>query len=192
MRSPIILHTSLKDIQYTTLLLEIIDKKSIEYYRDLGFSSVLLDIFAKNLEKKEDIREKVMYFYESCFGSEKVVVFFPKANTLMDDRCTSMQKIDINLLYIPVGEFSDALEAYTLSTYTYDVFLSKKEKKNRGIFLPEKQKKKAEEQMILLTAITRARDLINLPPTDSRPEEIVKHIQSYPWKHFQITVIDQK
>ncbi len=192
MQFPIALIYSLKGIKYTTLLLEIIDRKSIEYYRGLGFDPSFLDVLIKNLEKKEDLREKSMFFYESFFGSAKTVVFFPKHDVLMDDRSEAMRKSDKNTLYIPVGDFSDALEAYTLSTYTYDVFLSKKEEKSRGIFLPEKQKKKYEDQINFLTAIIRARDLINLPPTDSRPEELIKYIESYPWKNFQLTIIDQK
>ena len=192
MQFPISLIYSLKDTEYTTLLLEIIDHTSIEYYRTLGFSTSFLEVLSNNIEKKENIREKSMYFYESFFGSEKTIVFFPQHATLMDDRSEAMRKIDKNTLYIPVGDFSDALEAYTLSTYTYDAFLSKKEEKTRGIFFPEKHKKKYEEQVRLLTAIIRTRDIINLPPTDSRPEEFVKYIESYPWKHFQLTVIDQK
>ena len=42
----------------------------------------------------------------------------------------------------------------------------------------------------LLGAIIRARDIINLPPTDSNPANLVAYIRSFDWKHFSLKILD--
>lgn len=190
MNFPISLISSLKEKKYTTLLLECIDKKSILFYSELGISKVILDQILKNLEKKSNEREKNMIFYVNIFGCDKIQCFFPKKENLMDDRAGYLRNTEKNTLYIPTMALEDALECYTLSTYVYDVFLSKKNPKNLGLFVNEKNRKILEETIPLLTSIIRARDIINLPPSDTRPEVFVKYIQKYEWKKFTLRVIN--
>ncbi len=118
------------------------------------------------------------------------MAFFPKKESLMDDRADILRNSPKKTLYIAASEFSDALECYTLSTYSYDVFLSKKEEKSYEFYTTESEKKSLEKQLPLLESIIRARDLINLPPTDTRPEKFISYIKSYNWKHFTLRVID--
>jgi leucyl aminopeptidase len=92
--------------------------------------------------------------------------------------------------YIPTMDFKNAFEAFTLSTYSYEVFLSKKEDTSYELYVPESERKSLELSIPLLQAIIRARDIINLPPTDTRPEAFVSHIQSFPWKRFTLRIID--
>jgi hypothetical protein len=181
--------TAIKNLSSYTLLLEIVDTTSLKFYKDLGFGEEILDPLEKNLGKKKN-PEGSMTFYGNFFGGEKLVAFFPKKDSLLDDRCDTLRKIDKNTIFIPSREVSLAYEAMVLSTYSYDRFLTKKTEKSHAIYVPTKEKKKIEEQKPLLEAIIRARDIINLPPTDTRPEEFVKHITNFPWKKFTLRVID--
>lgn len=131
-----------------------------------------------------------MVFYVDIFGCEKIQCFFPKKENLMDDRADHLRNTEKNTLYIPTTASEDALECYTLSTYVYDVFLSKKEPKNLGFFIDQKRKKVFEDKIPLLTAIIRARNIINLPPTDSNPSNFVEYIQSFKWKHFSLKIMN--
>lgn len=181
--------SSLKKIQSEALILEILDKKSLSFYTDLGFSQDILKKIRENLDQKKDA-EKSMTFYGDFFGAKKLIIFFPKIETLSDDRSDALRNVPKKTLYIPSCEFLWALETYVLSTYSYDQFLSKKDEKIYEILVPESQKKSLEASLPLLRAIVRARDIINLPPTDTRPEAFVSYIQQYSWKRFQLRVID--
>lgn len=97
-----------------------------------------------------------------------------------------------NTLYIPAREFSSAYETYVLSTYSYDRFLSKKDEKHYSIYVTGDEKKSIEASTPLLEAIIRARDIINQPPTDTRPEAFVGYISAFKWKNFKLRIIDAK
>ena len=190
MNFPISLITSLKEKKFTTLLLECIDKKSINFYAELGFPQSVLDQILTNIEKKYEEREKNMIFYVSVFWCERIQCIFPKKEMLMDDRSEQLRNTTKKTLYIPAIAFEDAFECYTLSTYVYDAFLSKKEPKNLGFYIDQKKKKIFEGMIPLLRAIIRARDIINLPPTDSNPGNLVEYIRSFDWKHFSLKIMD--
>lgn len=133
-----------------------------------------------------------MTFYGDFFGAKKLIVFFPKKETLTDDRSEALRNAPKKTLYIPSCDFREAFEVLFLATYSYDVFLTKKEEKSYELYVPVSHKKSLEALTPLLTAITRARDIINLPPTDTRPEAFVEHISSFKWKNFKLRVIDAK
>ncbi len=181
--------SSLKKTQSDAIILEIINKNSITFYENLRISSEVLSKIWENLDQKKHA-EKTMTFYGDFFGAKKLIIFFPKTETLTDERSDALRKAPKKTLYIPSCEFLDALEIFVLATYSYDVFLSKKEEKIYEILVPESEKKSLEARLPLLTAITRARDIINLPPTDTRPEEFVSYIQQFSWKRFTLRVID--
>lgn len=181
--------TSLKKHHATDIVIEIIDDASLVYYKNIGFAPDILDILSDNLKKKKDA-EKTMNFYGDFFWAIRLIAFFPKKKSLMDDRADILRNSPKKTLYIAASDFSDALECYTLSTYSYDVFLSKKEEKSYEFYTTESEKKSLEKQLPLLESIIRARDLINLPPTETRPEKFISYIKSYNWKHFTLRVID--
>ncbi len=181
--------SSLKKNTSPTLLLEIVDKKSTDFYLSLGFPAEILSQCEKNREKKKDA-EKTMTFYNSFFGSEKTIAFFPKKESLTDDRSDFLRTAPKKSLFIPSLEFVEAFETFTLSTYSYDRFLSKKDEKVYIFYADAVTMKEIEKIMPRLQATIRARDLINLPPTDSRPEEMIKYIKSYPWKRFKLRIFD--
>ncbi len=181
--------SSLKKTQADALILEIVNNKSVLFYENLHISGEVLKQIWVNLHQKKDT-EKTMTFYGNFFGAKKIIAFFPKIDSLNDDRSDALRNAPKKTLYIPSCEFLRALEVFTLATYSYDVFLSKKDEKIYEIFVPESEKKSIEATIPLLTAITRARDIINLPPTDTRPEAFVSYIQQYNWKRFTLRVID--
>ena len=181
--------SSLKNIQSDTIILEILDRQSIVFYENLHISSEILLRVSENFNKEKNA-EKTMTFYGDFFGANKIIAFFPQKDTLIDDRSDTLRNSPRKTLYIPSSNFLSAFEVFTLATYSYDVFLSKKEEKIYEIFVPESEKKSLESTIPLLNAITRARDIINLPPTDTRPEEFVSYIQQFSWKRFTLRVID--
>ena len=182
--------SSLKNLSAHTLLLEISDTKSIQYYKDLGIDNAVLDHALKNLKKKKN--EKSMSFYGDFFGAERLDICFPKKDSYLDDTCDVLRNAPKNTLFLPTRDFTSAYEALTLATYSYDRFITKKEEKNYSMFVPEALKKNVEKTKPLLDAIVRARDIINLPPTDTRPEAFVEYIQSFKWKNFKLRIIDAK
>lgn len=121
-----------------------------------------------------------------------LTVFFPKKENLNDDRADAIRATHKNTLFIPSGEFLMAHEILTLTTYSYDHYLSKKDEKSYTILVPSNIKKQIQEKTPLLNAIIRARDIINQPPTDTRPEAFVEYISSYKWKNFTLKVLDAK
>lgn len=185
----ITLLSSLEKNTTSTILLEVFDKKSISFYASLGFSEEILNPCEKNLSKKKD-SEKIMTFYISIFGAEKIVVFFPKKESIMDDRSEFLRNAPKKSFFIPSMDFLDAFEVFSLSTYSYDRFLSKKEEKAYSFYAEKSLEKEIRKISPRIEATLRARDLINLPASDSRPEELVKYIQEYPWKHFTLRVFD--
>ena len=70
--------------------------------------------------------------------------------------------------------------------------MSKKEEKSYSLYIPSNYKKQVEEKVPLIEAIIRSRDIINQPPTDTRPEAFVEYISSFQWKNFKLKVIDAK
>ena len=181
--------TSLKKTTSESVLLEILDQKSIVYYQNLGIDPVILEKIEKNLSLKKDA-EKSMTFYGKFFNAKKLIAFFPKKDSCIDDRSEALRNAPKKTLYIPSCDFQEAFEALTLSTYSYDQFLSKKEEKLYEFYITESERDSIESMRPLLTAITRARDLINLPPTDTRPEEFINYIQQFNWKRFKLRIID--
>ena len=182
---------SLKHVRSTSIIIEAIDQKCFLYYKNLGFSWEILDQIEANMKQKKNA-EKTMTFYGDFFGAKKLIAFFPKKETLMDDRSEALRNAPKKSLYIPSCDFRDALEILTLATYSYDVFLTKKEEKSYELYAPLSQKKSLESHIPLLSAITRARDIINLPPTDTRPEAFVEYISTFKWKKFKLRIIDAK
>jgi leucyl aminopeptidase len=170
-------------------MLEIIDQKSYDYYLSLWFPQEILDILMKNLELKKN-PEKTMTFYGDFFGAKKLIAFFPKKENLTDDRADTLRNSPKKTLFIPSMNFSEALETFTLSTYAYEIFLSKKEEASYEMHIPEEERKNLESQIPLLRAIIRARDIINLPPTDKKPEAFISYIQTFSWQRFTLRVID--
>ena len=183
--------TSLKKIRSPIVIIELIDRHTSQYYKALGIPADIIDLCEKNRLQKKD-QEKSMTFYGDFFGAKKLIVFFPQKKSLMDDRSEVLKNISKKALYIPACEYRDALETLTLSTYSYDVFLTKKEEKSYEIYVPLSEKKSLESHVPLLEAITRARDIINLPPTDTRPEAFIEHIRAFKWKNFKLRIIDAK
>jgi leucyl aminopeptidase len=181
--------SSLKKIQSPTIIIEFIDQKSMVYYKSLGISETILHHLEENIALKKN-EEKSMTFYGDFFGAKKLIVFFPKKDTLFDDRADALRNAPKKSLYMPSCDFLEAFEILSLSTYSYDVFLSKKDEKLYEFYIAETERKYIESSIPLLTAINRARDIINLPPTDTRPEAFVSYIQSFPWKRFTLRVID--
>lgn len=173
------------------LLIEVLDSHSIQYYRDLWFSEDILSQIENQLHEKKH-KQKSLVFYGDFFGSKILSVFFPKKSELSDDRSETIRNTHKNTLFVPATDFLSAFEVFTLSTYTYDHYLSKKEEKSYSMYVPSKWKKQVEESIPLLRAIIRARDIINQPPTDTRPEAFVEYIQSYEWKHFTLRILDAK
>lgn len=133
-----------------------------------------------------------MTFYGDFFGAKMLTVFFPKKESLTDDRSDTLRNAHKSTLFVPTRDFSLAYEALVLSTYSYDHFLSKKEEKSYSMYVTSSEKKQIEENQPLLEAIVRARDIINLPPTDTRPEAFVEYIQAFKWKNFTLKIIDAK
>lgn len=184
--------SSLKKASFDTILIEILDQKSIEFYENLGFPKEVLSSISSNLKAKAEVQEKNMSFYMSLFWARKIIATFPKELTLLNDRCDVLRTLPKNSLYVPVSEVSSAYEALYLATYKYEEFLSKKEENIYGLYVSEDMEKIIKKQTPLLEAICRARDVINLPPTDTRPEEFVKYIQRFHWKNFTLRIIDAK
>jgi leucyl aminopeptidase len=183
------LTSSLKKIKAQTILIEILDKKSIHFYKNLSIDEDILTKLEENLSLKE-WAEKTMTFYGNFFHAKKLIAFFPKKASLTDDRSEAFKHIPKKTLYIPSSDYISAFEAYYLSTYSYDVFLSEKQEKIFEFYVPESDKASVENTIPLLSAICRARDVINLPPTDTRPEALVEYIKNFKWKRFSLRIID--
>lgn len=170
-------------------MIEYIDTKSENFYIKLGLDPSILQCAAKNAGLKKDA-EKTLTFYGDFFGAKKIVIFFPKKESLTDDRADALRNVDKNTLFVPVGEFQMAYEVYTLSNYVYDRFLTKKEEKSLSLYVPANEKERLEAITPLLKAIIATRDIINQPPTDTRPEAFVEYIESIEWKHFKLRIIN--
>ncbi len=183
--------SSLKETQSDTIVLEILDDTTVTFYRSLGISPEILDIVMKN-KSLEKNAEKTMTFYGDFFWAKKLIAFFPKKETLTDDRSEALRIAPKSTLFVPSCDFQEALEVLTLSTYVYEVFLTEKKEAHYECYIPESEKKSIEAHIPLLTAITRARDIINLPPTDTRPEAFVGYIEKFPWKNFKLRVMNAK
>ena len=183
--------TNIKKNTAYNILIEVIDKNTINFYKDLWFSPDIFPSIENHLKDKKH-KGKTMTFYGNFFGAKTLTVFFPKKASLMDDRSEAIRSAHKNTLYVPTTEFLAAYEALVLSSYTYDRFLSKKEEKSYSLYTPPHHKNEIEASIPLLEAIVRARDIINLPPTDTRPEAFVEYISAYKWKNFRLKVIDAK
>lgn len=133
-----------------------------------------------------------MCFYGDFFGAKKIIACFFHDDTLTDDRSEALMKHAKNATFLPTKDFTDAYEILTLASYSYDRFLSKKDEKRVAIFVPKTERKTLETKTQLLQAILRARDIVNQPPTETRPEALVAYIQSFQWKHFRLRVLDAK
>jgi leucyl aminopeptidase len=131
-----------------------------------------------------------MEFYGDFFGHSKVRVVFLERSEIFDERSNAIRKAGNSIFYIPTETFSDAYEIFVLTTYSYDVFLSKKEEKIFDIYIPSSEKKDIEKKIPLIEAIVRARNIVNLPPSDTRPEAFIEHIEAYPWKNFELQIMN--
>jgi leucyl aminopeptidase len=183
--------TSLKKNTAYNILIECIDAHSIEFYKQLGFPLDIL-ISAENQKKNKNHDAKTMIFYGDFFWAKMLTVFFPKKTSLTDDRSEVFQKVHKNTLFVPSCDFLTAYEIITLATYSYERFLTKKTKKSYSCYVPLSEKKSIENQIPLLEAIVRARDIINQPPTDTHPEAFIEYIKSFQWRHFSLRVLDVK
>jgi leucyl aminopeptidase len=183
--------TSLSKIKSYNILIEVVDHASVDYYKDIGLQSDIFHLIEQHQNEKKN-KGKSMIFYGDFLWAKMLTVFFPKKTSLSDDRAEAIRNTHKNTLYIPSCEFLMAHEVYTLSTYSYDRFITKKEEKEYQLYIPSSYKKQVEQKIPLLEAIIRARDSINLPPTDTRPEAFVESIMEYKWKNFTLKVIDAK
>lgn len=182
--------TNLSKNTEETIVIEILDTNSIDYYMNLWFSVDILDLALAQLKLKK--KEKTMTFYGSFFQAKKITLFFPDKDSLSDDRADILRNTHKSTLFVPSCEFLAAYEVFTLSIYSYDKFLTKKEDKSYSMYVPSTEKKSIEATSPLLEAIVRARDFINEPPSDKRPEAFVEYIQKFEWKHFTLRIIDAK
>jgi leucyl aminopeptidase len=181
--------SSLKKIKSYNILIEVTDQASVEFYKNIWLPTSIFPLIEKNQTEKKN-KEKHMVFYGDYLGAKMLTVFFPKKSSLSEDRAEAIRNTHKNTLYIPSSDFIQAQEVYTLATYSYDRFITKKEDKDYQLYIPSSYLKEAEEKIPLLSAIIRARDIINLPPTDTRPELFVESIRGYKWKNFNLKVID--
>jgi leucyl aminopeptidase len=110
----------------------------------------------------------------------------------MDDRCSLFVGLKKDSIFVPEGDEVDALEAFSLSTYSYEVYLSKPENTKHTLLVSDKNKEAIQDRVRLLESIIWARDMINMPPKDANPAGIVAAIQAYNWKQFDVEVYDKK
>lgn len=183
--------TQLTKTDAYNILIEIIDNESVNYYRNLWFSNDILQ-FTQDHQNDKKNKGKTLTFHGNFFGAKMLTIFFPKKLSLNDDRADAIRNAHKNTLFLPTESFEMAYEILTLTTYSYERYLSKKDEKSYSILVSANAKKQIQEKIPLLNAIIRARDIINQPPTDTRPEAFVEYISSYKWKNFTLKILDAK
>ena len=135
----ITLISSFKKIQSETIIIEILDDAAILFYRSLSLPANIIDTIEKNLFLKKNA-EKTMTFYGDFFGAKKLIAFFPKKETLTDDRSEALRSVPKSTLFIPSCDFREAYEVFTLATYVYEVFLTEKKDADYECYIPESEK----------------------------------------------------
>ena len=110
----------------------------------------------------------------------------------MDDRSDLFRSLETGSVFVPAKESAGAYEALKLATYKYQTYLSKKKSFQYALVASLQEQKEIESKLPLYNAIIEARDLINMPPSDANPENLVKYTISHSWKNFDVKVFDAK
>ncbi len=188
---PINILSSLQEVQGTkNLILEIRSTQSIVSLSQYGFTPLQIEKITHNLTLDSEKQKKTVIFSHISPLYDAVTCFFP-SSTLMDDRSSLFSGLKEASVFVPEWDEIEALDALTLSTYTYETYLSKPKKIQHSIILSSQQQK-IEDRKELLASIIWARDMINMPPRDMNPEGMVREIQGKKWKHFDVEVFDKK
>lgn len=130
-----------------------------------------------------------MILYPENENIFQMILFFPDENKLFDNRSEICQKFGKNSAFIPDGDVVDAFEIYTLATYNFDFYKTKKETSTH-IFVVEDMSNigEVESKIPLLEAILVSRNLVNMSPQDMNPETIVRAISEKKWNHFDVEI----
>lgn len=185
-----IITTLSSNTETRNLILEIRSSERITTLTEYGFSPLQIDKIRTNLTLDTEKQKKTIIFSHISDAYDTITCFFPSVS-LMDDRTGLFSSLKQSSVFSPEGYETDALEALTLATYSYDTYLSKPSTIRHTLLISEQNRANIETKIQLLNAILWARDMINMPPKDANPIGIVTAIQSYPWKQFDVEVFDK-
>jgi leucyl aminopeptidase len=185
-----IITTLTSNTETRNLILEIRSSERIATLTEYGLSPLQIDKITTNLTLDTEKQKKTIIFSHISDMYDTITCFFPSVS-LMDDRSSLFSSLKQSSVFSPEGDETDAIEALTLATYSYDVYLSKPSTLRHTILISEDNMEHVESKIQLLNAILWARDMINMPAKDANPIGIVTAIQSYPWKQFNVEVFDK-
>ena len=183
---PITRFTVQDDFSSKILIVEIRHSDIVDRLSKFGVE-VSASLFSKMNNRGE---EKIFTLYGDSEKFEKVLVFFPNEKDLFDDRSEIIRNNNKNVSYFPDGNIGDAFEIFTLASYVFNEYKTKKEENVRN-FIVENGEELAilESQIPVLRSILIARNLVNMSPQDMNPETFSKAIINYPWENFQLEVL---
>ncbi len=188
---PIEIITTVDQVISHTLVIEIRSHERISLLPEYWFSSLQINKIQENIGLSTEKKEKFIVFSHISPNFDTIICFFP-GESLMDDRCDFFSTLKNATIFFPEWDELDALESFTLSTYVFEKFLSKKREYQHKIVISSEDITKIDSKKTLLNSIIWARDLVNMPPKEANPIGIVETIQSYPWKHFNVEIFDKK
>ncbi len=187
---PIQLITSLSGVAAHTLIIEIRSISRVQTLIQYGFSDLQIKKIWENFDLSKEKKEKTLIFSHISTTFNQIICFFP-SEELMDDRSEYFQTINKEVIFFPEDEELDAFETITLSTYSFEKYLTKTKEYQVTLLISQKNLANIEAKKPLLETIIWARNLINTPAKDTTPEKIVDEIQKYPWKHFTIDIFNK-
>lgn len=177
--------------QDKNLIIEISKKETINQLKKYGFTDTHIQKIQKNFKKtSSEEGDSTMNFSYISDDFDEIIIFFPRKNT-MKNRSDFFRWLKKASTFIPDHDYLDGLESLTLSTYSFEKYLSKPKNITHTIVLPDNNMAFVDDKKQLLQSIMWARDLVNTPAQDADPQKIVEDILSKKWKHFDVEILDE-
>ena len=186
--------SNIQENTHPNIICEITSEKDISLLWDMWFNDEIIALVTSNYKKADDDKEKTLTFYSDDFNATKSIFFFPNNEDIVLERGNFISKREKAFTYISSEEdVLSLMDTLILSNYSFTHFLSKKPKDKHISLLSTAtspvSKKDVEVRQALLSSIYTARDLVNLPPSKSTPEQMVSMIQSFPWKNTTLKIM---
>lgn len=79
-----------------------------------------------------------------------------------------------------------------LSMYSYQYYLSTQKKVKSALFRThETDMERLDDRLDRLQYVYKTRDIVNTPPSITRPDHVVEQIQTFPWSRTKVRILDR-
>jgi leucyl aminopeptidase len=196
----IVLVLTESDILQTREIYNISDTQLAPYLanfaRYISASPDSRDYIESDLKNDTVHTEKSMILYIGDARNTKITFLFLAKDTENDDNISAFfrkQKTDLCIVSSTLHTAS-MYKNILLSVYTYDTYLSKKTKHTYEFYfaIPSPNTNEMKHTQRLIESVYMARDMVNMPPGDCTPIDMVGMIQSLEWKNTKIKIIPKK